>query len=63
MQQLKFNFLKNRDATLEEINEWQEKELQWWGDRQLKIVALAAIIQLATLGFMALMMIMIGNII
>jgi len=63
MQQLKFNFLKNRDATLKEINEWQEKELQWWGDRQLKIVALAAIIQLATLGFMALMMIMIGNII
>ena len=63
MQQLKFNFLKNRDATLEEINEWQEKELQWWGDRQIKIVALAAIIQLATLGFMALMMIIIGNII
>ena len=63
MQQLKFNFLKNRDATLEEINEWQEKELQWWGDRQIKIVALAALIQLATLGFMALMMIIIGNII
>lgn len=63
MTQLKFNFLKNRDATLEEINEWQEKELQWWGDRQIKIVALAAIIQLATLGFMALMMIIIGNII
>ena len=63
MQQLKFNFLKNRDATLKEINEWQEKELQWWGDRQLKIVALAAVIQLATLGFMALMMIIIGHII
>lgn len=63
MTQFKFNFLKNRDATLEEINEWQEKELQWWGDRQIKIVAFAAIIQLATLGFMALMMIIIGNII
>ena len=30
-QQLEFNF-KPREATPEEAEEWQEKELHWWGE-------------------------------
>ena len=60
MTQLKFNFLKNRDATPSEIEEWQKTELQWWGDRQLNFVAIAAVIQLCTLLFMALVITAIG---
>ena len=40
-QQLQFVF-KPRDATPEEAKEWQEKELNWWAERQLLAVALAS---------------------
>ena len=41
------------EATPEEFAEWQEKELNWWADRQLTFVGIAAIVQLTALGFMA----------
>ena len=54
-QQLELHF-KPRDATPEEFNEWQEKELHWWGERQLMFVTIAVIVQLSALGFMAAVM-------
>ena len=50
-QQLKFNF-GPRDATPEEFEEWRKSELDWWGDRQLKFIALAVLVQFGALVFM-----------
>ena len=60
-QQLEFNLYKPRDATPEEFDEWQEKELQPWGDRQLLIVFIMALVQLSALGFMLLTFFVIGK--
>ena len=54
-QQLELVF-KPADATPEEAQEWQEKELAWWGDRQLMFVTIAVIIQMAALAFMGAVM-------
>jgi len=54
-QQLEIVF-KPADATPEQIDEWQEKELAWWGDRQLHIVAIAVVVQMAALGMMGAVM-------
>ncbi len=54
-QQLELHFTP-RDATPEEAQEWQEKELAWWGDRQLMIVTIAVIIQMSALAFMGAVM-------
>tara|TARA_B100000902_G_C27285487_1_gene904190 strand:- start:274 stop:468 length:195 start_codon:yes stop_codon:yes gene_type:complete len=45
-------FFKPRDATPQEQKEWIEGELQWWGDNQLKIVAIAALVQVGVFGLM-----------
>jgi len=58
-QQLQLNF-KPKDATPEEAKEWQEKELNWWGEKQLMFVFIASLIQLGALGFMLTMMMLIG---
>ena len=58
-QQLQFTF-GPREATPDEFNEWQEKELSWWGERQLVFVAIASLVQLSALGFMGIMMMLIG---
>ena len=50
-QQLNFNF-GPRDATPEEFEEWRKSELDWWGDRQLKFIALAVLVQFGALLFM-----------
>ena len=50
-QQLEFVF-GLREATPQEQKEWIDGELKWWGDNQLKIVALAAVIQVGVFGFM-----------
>ena len=42
------------NATPEEFNEWQQTELNWWADRQLSIVALMSVIQVAVFGLMLL---------
>ena len=43
-------------ASKKEIDEWQEKELKWWGDRQLKFITIAVAIQISALLFMAFIM-------
>ena len=56
-QQLELHF-KPRDATPEEAQEWQEKELAWWGDRQLMFVTIAVIVQMSALAFMGAVMLL-----
>jgi len=46
------------EATPEEFAEWQEKELDWWADRQLNFVAIATVIQISALAFMGAVMYM-----
>tara|TARA_B110000003_G_C16494541_1_gene474884 strand:+ start:48 stop:233 length:186 start_codon:yes stop_codon:yes gene_type:complete len=41
-----------KEATPEEIKEWQETEGKWWADRALSFVAIASVLQCATLFFM-----------
>ena len=42
------------NATPQEIKEWYESELKWWGDRQIPIVAIMAFVQLFFFGGMLL---------
>ena len=51
-QQLELELNKTVDATREEWEEWQEKELDWWGNRQLKFIAIAVLVQFGALAFM-----------
>ena len=46
---------KPNEASPEEFLQWQETELNWWADRQLNIVALMSVVQVAVFGFMLLM--------
>ena len=41
-----------RIASPEEVKKWHETEGKWWADRGLTIVAIASVLQFATLGFM-----------
>ena len=50
--QLELSLNKPRDATPEQIKEWHEGELKWWGDRALMFVAIASIVQFSAMGFM-----------
>jgi hypothetical protein len=50
--QLDLNLSAPREATDEEWDEWQEKELDWWGNRQLKFIAIAVLVQFGALAFM-----------
>ena len=59
-QQLQFNF-KPAESTPAEFQEWQEKELNWWAEKQLPIVAFMAVVQLVMFGGMLLTMILIGE--
>ena len=45
---------KYRDATPEEIEEWNETNLKPWADKSLQIVAIASVMQVCSLGFMLL---------
>ena len=54
--QLELQLNKTVDSTPEQVKEWQEKELDWWAEKQLSFVAIASIIQLSALGFMFLVM-------
>jgi hypothetical protein len=45
---------KYRDATQEEIKEWNETNLKPWADKSLQIVAIASVMQVCSLGFMLL---------
>ncbi len=54
--QLPLNLDKPRDATPEQFNDWQEKELAPWAEKQLGIVAIMSIIQFTMLGLMGAIM-------
>ena len=41
-----------KPATPEQIKEWHETEGKWWGDRALKFVIIASLIQFGAMGFM-----------
>lgn len=51
-QQLELQLNKTQDATPEEFDNWYKEELEWWGEKQLLIVAIAAVIQLTVFGLM-----------
>ena len=51
-QQQEIQLNKTVDATDEEWDEWQEKELDWWAEKQIPIVALMAFVQLFMFGSM-----------
>ena len=57
--QLELQLNKTVESTPEQVKEWQEKELDWWAEKQLSFVAIASIIQLSALGFMFLVMFLI----
>ena len=49
------NTLNNyKEATEQEIKEWQEGDRTWWADRALHFVAIATVTQFLMLGFMGL---------
>ena len=54
--QLELQLNKTVDATQEQIDEWQDKELKWWADKQLNIVAIMSVGQIVMLGLMGLVM-------
>ena len=58
-QQLNLNF-KPRDATPQEVENWYNTELKWWGEQQFKIIIIATIVQISALGFMAAIMLLNG---
>ena len=54
--QLDLQLNKTREATPQEFDEWQEKELNWWAERQFTSIIIATIVQISALGFMAAVM-------
>jgi len=60
-QQLEIQLNKTVEATDEEWNEWQEKELDWWAERQIPIVAFMAFVQLFVFGGMLMAFVLIGQ--
>ena len=60
-QQLEIQLNKTVEATEEEWDEWQEKELNWWGERQISIVAFMAFVQLFVFGGMLMAFVLIGQ--
>ena len=60
-QQLEIQLNKTVEATDEEWDEWQEKELDWWAERQIPIVAFMAFVQLFVFGGMLMTFFLIGK--
>ena len=60
-QQLKLQLNKTVEATDEEWDEWQEKELNWWAEKQIPIVAFMAFVQLFVFGGMLMAFVLIGK--
>ena len=60
-QQLEIQLNKTVEATDEEWDEWQEKELNWWAERQIPIVAFMAFVQLFVFGGMLMAFVLIGQ--
>ena len=60
-QQIEIQLNKTANATDEEWDEWQEKELNWWAERQIPIVAFMAFEQLFVFGGMLMTFFLIGK--
>ena len=60
-QQLEIQLNKTVEATDKEWDEWQEKELNWWAERQIPIVAFMAFVQLFVFGGMLMAFVLIGK--
>ena len=60
-QQLEIQLNKTVEATDEEWDEWQEKELNWWAEKQIPIVAFMAFVQLFVFGGMLMAFFLIGK--
>ena len=60
-QQLEMQVNKTVEATDEEWDEWQEKELNWWAEKQIPIVAFMAFVQLFVFGGMLMAFFLIGK--
>ena len=60
-QQLEIQLNKTVEATDEEWDEWQEKELNWWAEKQIPIVAFMAFVQLFVFGGMLMAFVLIGK--
>ena len=60
-QQLEIQLNKTVEATDEEWDEWEEKELNWWAERQIPIVAFMAFVQLFVFGGMLMAFVLIGQ--
>ena len=60
-QQLEIQLNKTVEATDEEWDEWQEKELNWWAESQIPIVAFMAFVQLFVFGGMLMIFFLIGK--
>ena len=51
-QQTELQLNKLDEATAEEWDEWQEKELDWWSNRQFRFILIAVLVQFGALAFM-----------
>ena len=51
-QQIEIQLNKTANATDEEWDEWHEKELDWWAEKQIPILAFMAFVQLFMFGSM-----------
>ena len=60
-QQLEIQLNKTVEATDEEWDEWQEKELNWWAEKQIPIVAFMTFVQLFVFGGMLMAFFLIGK--
>jgi len=59
-QQLELQLNKTVEATDKEWDEWQEKELNWWAEKQIPLVAFMAFVQLFVFGSMLVAFYLIG---
>ena len=53
-QQPNLLFNKPKNASSEDFLHWEKTELNWWANRQLKIVAMMSVIQVSVFMFMLL---------
>ena len=53
-QQPNLLFNKPKNASSEDFLNWERTELNWWANRQLKIVAMMSVIQVSVFLFMLL---------
>ena len=53
-QQPNLLFNKPKNASSEDFLNWEKNELNWWANRQLKIVAMMSVVQVSAFMFMLL---------